>query len=199
MTVDVKESTIEFKKLDPEVRKKLTHKVILRMYDGDELEDICKEIGLRNPALLMAAIIQDWPDNWRFIRAGIAMYRRMTVEKKMLEDCVSGNFKEKLDVDKQKTMLKATEWELERMSREVFEPPQKKSAAAPTIIMQFASLRGDTKNPPIPIDIPCETVDPVEVPAISRFERLLAPPKDEETAFSFEVIEEKDEPSKDDA
>jgi len=35
MTVSVKESTIEFKKLDPELRKQITHKNILRMYDGE--------------------------------------------------------------------------------------------------------------------------------------------------------------------
>jgi hypothetical protein len=189
MTVTVKESTIEFKKLDPELRKQITYKTVLRMYDGEDIADVAASIGVKNPALLLAAVIEDFPQELRFIRAGEALLRRMNLEKLLLKGAVTGDFKEKLDFQKQQSLMKAAEWDLERMSRDVFEPPQKKSAAAPTIVMQFTSLRGNEAPQTI------EAVDkdaPPALPITTRFHRLLGPESaEDQTPMPFAVVDEK--------
>ena len=188
MTAAVKESTIEFKKLDPDTRKKITYKVILRMFDGEDIADIAASIGVKNPALLLSAVIEDHPSDLRFIRAGEALLRRMNLEKLLLKGAVTGDFKEKLDFQKQQSLMKAAEWDLERMSRDVFEPPQKKSAVAPTIVMQFTSLRGNEAPQTI------EAVDkdaPPALPITTRFHRLLGPDSaEDETPMPFAVVDD---------
>ena len=95
---------------------------LMRYHKGETLEALSQECGLPKAALL-SAVVKFAPEEWKYVQTGRALKERMDAEQ-CLKTCEPGN------VRREEVRLKAAQWELERMAKDVYDTAGRASGMA---------------------------------------------------------------------